>query len=50
VATCRSAVADDEILLRLSLDAVKLKVVIVRVSHMGGVGEGLFEIVAYLVL
>jgi hypothetical protein len=45
-----TAFADDEILLRLSLDAVKRQAVIVRVSHMGGVGDGFFDIVAYLVL
>jgi hypothetical protein len=45
-----TAFADDEILLRLSLDAVKRQAVIVRVSHMGGVGDGFFDIVAYPVL
>lgn len=48
--TCRSAVADDEILLRLGLDAVKRQAVMVRISHVGGVGRGLFGIAEYLVL
>ena len=41
--------ADDEIHLQLSLDTMKLQAVGL-ILYMGGVGEGLVEILAYFVL